>query len=62
MRALCKGPSGGFNLARDPRESRIVERAFGIDPGALAGVVALIGEASKLLTCGAAQLDSVRST
>jgi transposase-like protein len=45
MRALRKGQAATFNLTQDIRgEARIVERAFGIGAGALAEVVALIGE------------------
>jgi transposase-like protein len=45
MRALRKGQAAIFNLTQDIRgEARIVERAFGIGPGALAETVAIIGE------------------
>jgi len=49
MRALRKGQAAIFNLTQDIRgEARIVERAFGIGPGALAEAVAVIGEKLNL--------------
>ena len=49
MRALRKGQAAIFNLTQDIRgEARIVERAFGIGPGALAETVAVIGERLNL--------------
>ena len=49
MRALRKGQAAIFNLTQDIRgEARIVERAFGIGPGALAEAVAVIGERLNL--------------
>jgi transposase-like protein len=45
MRALRKGQAAIFNITQDIRgEARIVERAFGIGPGALAEAVAVIGK------------------
>jgi transposase-like protein len=49
MCALRKGQAAIFNLTQDIRgEARIVERAFGIGPGALAEAVAVIGERLNL--------------
>ena len=49
MRALRKGQAAIFNLTQDIcGEARIVERAFGIGPGALAETVAVIGERLNL--------------
>jgi IS6 family transposase len=45
MRALRKGQAAVFNLTRDIcGEVRLVERAFGIGPCALAEAVALIDQ------------------
>ena len=45
MRALRKGQAAIFNLTQDIRgEARIVERAFGLGPSALAEAVAIIRE------------------
>jgi len=49
MRALSKGQAAVFNLTGDILgEARIVERAFGIGPSALAEAVAVIGEQLEL--------------
>jgi IS6 family transposase len=49
MRALRKGQAAIFNLTRDIRgEARIIERAFGLGPSALAETIALIGETLNL--------------
>jgi IS6 family transposase len=49
MRALRKGQAAIFNITRDIRgEARIVERAFGIGPSALAEAVASIGDMLNL--------------
>lgn len=49
MRALRKAQAAIFNLTQDIHaEARIVERAFGIGPGALAEAVAVIGERLNL--------------
>jgi IS6 family transposase len=51
MRALRKGQAAIFNLTRDIRgEARIVERAFGLGPSALAETIALLGEKLSLQT------------
>jgi IS6 family transposase len=48
-RALRKGQAAIFNLTRDIRgEARIVERAFGIGPSALAETITLVGETLNL--------------
>ncbi len=47
MRALRKGQTSLFNLPQDIRgEARIVERAFGVGPSALAEAMAVFGERS----------------
>jgi transposase, IS6 family len=49
MRALRKGQASAFNITRDIRgEARIVERAFGIGPSALAESVRLVTEKIEL--------------
>ena len=49
MRALRKGQAAIFNVTQDIHgEARIVERAFGIGPSALADAVSLIGEQLEL--------------
>ena len=45
MRALRKGQAWAFNISRDIRgEARIVERAFGLGPSALAEAIQLVSE------------------
>jgi transposase-like protein len=45
MRALRKGQAGAFNITGGIRgEMRLVERAFGLDPSALAEAIELIGD------------------
>ncbi len=43
MRALRKGQGRAFNLTKDPvGEARMIERAFGVGPCALAEAVAMM--------------------
>ena len=49
MRALRKGQAAIFNVTQDIHgEARLVERAFGIGPSALADAIALLGEQPEL--------------
>ena len=49
MRALRKGQASAFNLTRDIHgEARIVERAFGLGPSALAEVVQFVSKRMEL--------------
>ncbi len=49
MRALRKGQAAAFNLTRDMRgEARLIERAFGIGPCALAEAMTILSEQMDL--------------
>lgn len=49
MRALRKGQAAIFNITRDVRgEARLVERAFGLGPCALAEAMQVVSERLEL--------------
>jgi hypothetical protein len=61
MRALRKGQAAAFNITRDIHgEARMVERAFGLGPSALAEAVQFVGKRLNLEAARRSRLLSQR--